>query len=231
MERNVPRSQPVQAMKTTPFSPACQQSPGDHVSPKARGDLLTLAPRARSGSPLPSLLSWKQHQPRGLPRSHRLPSPHLTELSWCTPPPRAIPGRYPVPSTQFLSLPTSSPGSSHRARGPRPDSPPPGPPAPRAAASCAPPLARWGGGARARASAAAWPMGARLTLASPPRGRQSRRAVVVILWSGVWMPPRPRAGAARCGAAAGAAGVFREGGCEAAAKAAAACGRWLRERD
>lgn len=40
-------------------------------------------------------------------------------------------------------------------------------------------------------------MGARLTLASPPRGRQSRRAVVVILWSGVWMPPLPRAGTAR----------------------------------
>lgn len=116
MERNVPRSQPVQAMKTTPFSPACQQSPGDHVSPKARGDLLTLAPRARSGSPLPSLLSWKQHQPRGLPRSHRLPSPHLTELSWCTPPPRAIPGRYPVPSFCLFPPPAPAPPTAPGAR-------------------------------------------------------------------------------------------------------------------
>lgn len=51
-------------------------------------------------------------------------------------------------------------------------------------------------------------MGARLTLASPPRDGQSRQAVVVILWSGVWMPPLPRAGAAYGWAAR----VFREGG-------------------
>lgn len=196
MQRNARRSQPVQAMKTTPFRPACQQSPVTTSPPKPQRHSHSPS-TCGSGSPVPSLLSGEQHQPRG-PRLHPLwlLHSHLAEPNLAAPPPRAIPGRYPV-GTRLRFLPTSRPGSAHRARGARPAAPPPGPPAPRVAASCAPPLLRRGGGAWTRASAAAWPIGARLTLASPPRGRQSRRAVVVILWSGVWMPPLPRAGAAR----------------------------------
>lgn len=169
-------------MTTSPPKPGETFSLSLHVRVRFPAALATLleaasAPRAPSLAPAPAAFS----------------APDRAELVHATS--TCHPG--PLPGTQFPSLPTSSPGSSHRARGARPDAPPPGPPASRAAASCAPPLPRRRGGARARASAAAWPMGARLTLASPPRGRQSRRAVVVILWSGVWMPPRPRAGAAR----------------------------------
>lgn len=153
MERKAWRSQPALAMKTTPFRPACQQSPVITSPPKPPRHFHLLS-TCESGSPVPSLLSWNQHQPRGPPlHPLRLLHSHLVEPNLCTPPPRAIPGRYPIPG--FGSSPTSRPGSAPRARGARPDAPPPGPPARRVAASCAPPLPRRRGVVWTRASAAA----------------------------------------------------------------------------
>lgn len=185
--------------KTTPFAPAGRQSPPPHPP----GTPAPLKPRrhphsrstCESSSPLPSLLRREQRQPRGPPGTRsgcsvrawpsRAGARHLHVPSRA-----ATRDRAPVPPHRQPRLRPPRPG-----RAPRSPATWPARPARRRFLCPAPPSA--GGGAWARASAAAWPMGARLTLASPPRGRQSRRAVVVILWSGVWMPPLPRAGAAR----------------------------------
>lgn len=122
-----------------------------------------------------------------------------------------------APSSTWPPLP--------RLRSP-PDAPAPRAPQLRAHPSQLPPHRPPSPGGGGPERALAWPMGARLTLASPPRGRQSWRAVVVILWSGVWMPPLPRVGTARRGGCQGISGRGREEAVAAVAAAAAetACG-------
>lgn len=128
--------------------------PRDHFAPKtAEAFSSSLHVRVRFPGTLATLLEPAPAPRPPLLHPLRLLLSHLVELNLCTPPPRAIPGRYPIPG--FGSSPTSRPGSAHRARGARPDAPPPGPPARRVAASCAPPLPRRGGVAWTRASAAA----------------------------------------------------------------------------
>jgi hypothetical protein len=208
LERNVPRSQPVQAMKTTPFSLACQQSPGDHVSPKARGDILTLAPRA---SPVPRCPRYSVESSIGPEVSlARTGSGCLlrTWLSW------ACARHLHVPSRAVTRYPVSVPPHLQSGlRPPRPGRAPRRPatwparsarrrflcPAPPSAERRSPGASERGGVANGRSAYSG------LSPARPPIAAGGGGNIVE--WS-----LDAAAAAGWSGAAAGAAGVFREGG-------------------
>lgn len=108
LERKAWRSQPALAMKTTPFRPACQQSPVITSTPKPPRHFHPLS-TCESGSPVPSLLSWNQHQPRGPPSCTRSGCFIHTWLSWTSARHLHVPSRAVTPSPASVPPPPPAP--------------------------------------------------------------------------------------------------------------------------
>lgn len=209
MERKARRSQPVQAVKATPFNPACQQSlpkSHGHFSPKA-AEAFSLSLHVRVPFPAAlAILMEEASAPRSpslAPAPSAFSAPDRAELvhatSTCHP--------RPLPGTQFPSLLQSRLLPPRPGRAPRIPATWPACSARRRFLCPAPlPAGRRGLGASERGGVAnGRPAYSGLSPARPPIAAGGGGNIVE--WS-----LDAAAAAGWSGAAAGAARVFREGG-------------------